>query len=209
LSTNNVIFKGSKDGIVIMLNNDVTFEELKESLKEKSISAKSFFGQSKSAIIFKGRELTEEEEMTLLDVISKSSGLNISFVINNNKYKKNIPIINRGLININENITHFHKGALRSGMQIDFKGSVVVMGDVNPGGEIIADGNVIILGTLKGVVHAGRSGEKKSYVAALSMRPTQLRIANLITYFPENYKEDNEAKIAFIEDDKICVKSIL
>ncbi|MCE7873008.1 septum site-determining protein MinC [bacterium CPR1] len=65
---------------------------------------------------------------------------------------------------------------LRSGQKVIFAGNVVVMGDVNPGAEIEAEGDVVVLGTLRGLAHAGCSGKSDASVMALVMQPTQLRV---------------------------------
>ena len=74
---------------------------------------------------------------------------------------------------------------LRSGNHIHYAGHVVVVGDVNPGAEIIAGGDVIVWGRLRGVVHAGAGGNEQAVVCALDLAPTQLRIAGQIAVSPE------------------------
>ncbi len=105
----------------------------------------------------------------------------------------------------------FHNATLRSGQQVVVKHSVVIMGDVNNGARVEADGNVIILGKLKGVVHAGLSGINSAYVIALDMKPVQLRINN--TYGRASDKMVHassrlEPEIAFIHDDMIAIDKI-
>jgi septum site-determining protein MinC len=74
---------------------------------------------------------------------------------------------------------------LRSGQVIQHRGHVVVIGDVNPGAEIIAGGDVIVWGKLRGIVHAGAIGDDGAVVCALSLMPLQLRIGNHIARAPE------------------------
>ncbi len=76
---------------------------------------------------------------------------------------------------------------LRSGNHIHYAGHVVVVGDVNPGAEIIAGGDVIVWGRLRGVVHAGAGGNEEAVVCALDLAPTQLRIAGQIAVSPERH----------------------
>lgn len=76
------------------------------------------------------------------------------------------------------------RGPLRSGMRVEHDGPVVVLGDVNPGAEIIAHGSVIVWGRLRGVVHAGAAGDETAVVCALDLSPTQLRIAGEIAVSP-------------------------
>lgn len=101
--------------------------------------------------------------------------------------------------------TKYYMGSLRSGMCIEHKGSVVVIGDVNPGAEIRADGNIIVLGKLKGVVHAGRRGDKSAFVAALHLRPKQLILTDIITSFSVNSQKDPLPEYAYIKDGMIYV----
>jgi septum site-determining protein MinC len=73
---------------------------------------------------------------------------------------------------------------LRSGASIRFDGDVIVMGDVNPGAEIVATGNILVLGALKGLAHAGAGGNEASFVLGFDLRPTQVRIGRRIAISP-------------------------
>ena len=79
---------------------------------------------------------------------------------------------------ISEDTALFLNRTIRSGTRIEFPGHVVVLGDVNPGAEIVAEGNVIVWGRLRGMVHAGSKGNTNAVICALDLSPTQLRIAN-------------------------------
>ncbi|ACV64066.1 Septum formation inhibitor MinC [Desulfofarcimen acetoxidans DSM 771] len=81
---------------------------------------------------------------------------------------------------------------LRSGQSIYHDGNVVLLGDVNPGAELVAGGNIIVLGTLRGVVHAGVNGDEKAIIIAFKLLPTQLRIANHITRAPDDEQVKSE-----------------
>lgn len=72
----------------------------------------------------------------------------------------------------------FLNKTIRSGQRIEFPGHVVVLGDVNPGAEIIADGSIIVWGRVRGIVHAGVKGDKNAVICALDLSPVQLRIAD-------------------------------
>jgi septum site-determining protein MinC len=85
---------------------------------------------------------------------------------------------------IGEDTLLVHK-TLRSGQSIKHSGNVVILGDVNPGAEIVAGGHVIVLGNLRGVVHAGATGDLTATITAFYLNPTQLRIANLISRPPD------------------------
>jgi septum site-determining protein MinC len=91
-------------------------------------------------------------------------------------------------------------------MKITFQGSVVILGDVNPGAEIIASGSVIVWGRLRGTVHAGAEGDEKAVVAALDMRPMQLRIASLASITPER-RGKVQPEMARIENGRVVADS--
>lgn len=101
----------------------------------------------------------------------------------------------------------FQKNSLRSGQFIHYKGNVILIGDVNPGAEIIAGGNIIVMGTIKGLVHAGCYGDKNCIIAALGMLPVQLRIANIITCMPDN-EIINKPSHAYIKDEKLYISPL-
>lgn len=74
---------------------------------------------------------------------------------------------------------------LRSGASLRHAGHVVIIGDINPGAEIVARGNVVVWGRLRGMVHAGAEGDEGAVVCALDLSPTQLRIASQIALTPK------------------------
>jgi septum site-determining protein MinC len=78
-----------------------------------------------------------------------------------------------------------YRGYLRSGHRLHRREHVLVIGDINPGAEVISDGDVLVWGRLRGVVHAGAGGNRRALVAALDLEPTQLRIADVIKIAPD------------------------
>lgn len=206
---NYVMFKGTKDGINILLYEDIPFTELESLFEKKVIESAKFFEGVKTSIGFQGRLLSQEEEKILLDILSKHTTMNITF-IRDIKKDQNSQCIPEGIIlpeDLQQHyITKYHKGSVRSGQCLTFDGSVVVIGDVNPGGEVKASGNIIILGQLKGMAHAGCNGMTDAFVSALYMIPVQLRIADIITRFPEeNKKGPKPPEFAYIEEGQIYV----
>ncbi|NIS82152.1 MAG: septum site-determining protein MinC [Anaerolineales bacterium] len=94
---------------------------------------------------------------------------------------------------------------LRSGLSIRHPGHVVVVGDVNPGAEIIAGGHVIVWGRLRGTVHAGAGGDESATVCALDLAPTQLRIAGQIAVSPS--KQDRaKPEVAFLREGQLVAE---
>ena len=208
---NAVILKGRKDGITISLDPAIPFDDLKEHFKQRVIDTKQFFEGAKSNVSFTGRNLSDEEEKTLLDIITKETTLDVPFVgegsfkpINPSFVMDSVP---QHLPN-NVHNTLYHQGGLRSGQSIRYSGSVVVIGDVNPGSEIVAEGNIIVLGALKGMVHAGCTGNEECFVSALVFWPTQLRIANIITYIPDDKKKKAPA-CAYIQESQVFIAPLM
>lgn len=201
---NLVLFKGTKDGVTILFSEDAPFSDICHQLEQKVAEAGKFFDNVKTALVFKGRVFSEEEEQKLLEIISENTSMDITFLkTENNALQEISHFAKQGEP---ENYTKFHKGSLRNGQQIDFDGSVVIIGDVNPGAEVRATGNIIILGQLKGVAHAGCKGMTSAFVTAIYMAPVQLRIADIITRFPEeNKRGPKPPEYAFVQEGQIFV----
>ena len=101
--------------------------------------------------------------------------------------------------------TKFHRGSLRSGQRLEFEGSLVILGDVNGGAEVIAEDNIIVLGILRGLAHAGAKGNKEAIIAATSIESPQIRISNIIKECSKDKTNDSKLKTsAYVdEEDKI------
>ena len=106
--------------------------------------------------------------------------------------------------------TSLQRRTLRSGQHVQYDGNVVVIGDVNPGAEITASGDILVFGSFRGVAHAGATGDENAVVAALKLQPTQLRIANYISRAPdERTKPPTKPEIARIRAGNIEIESFL
>lgn len=92
---------------------------------------------------------------------------------------------------------------LRSGQSLRHPGHVVVIGDVNPGAEIIAGGDIVVWGRLCGLVHAGALGDENAVICALDLTPTQLRIAGYIARSPEERRRKPIPEMASVRDGQI------
>ncbi len=95
------------------------------------------------------------------------------------------------------------QNTVRSGVEVRHPGTVVVLGDLNPGGIIIAAGDIFIWGRLRGIAHAGAQGNRQSRILALQMEPTQLRIANVVARAPKVPPKSFESEIAYIASEGI------
>ena len=87
------------------------------------------------------------------------------------------------------------------------RSNLVILGDVNPGSEVWADGDIVVFGTLRGVAHAGASGNREARVVALRLMPTQLRIADKICRAPDDdVKGPRGPEQAFLKDGAIVIE---
>ena len=95
---------------------------------------------------------------------------------------------------------------LRSGFSLQYAGHVVVIGDVNPGAQVIAGGDVIVWGRLRGMVHAGAEGDEGAVVCALDLSPTQLRIAGKIATTPQR-RGKPQPEIARLQNGQVVAEA--
>ena len=235
-----VIIKGNKYGFQIVLNPALPFEELLREVADKFRESIRFFDFSQSiAVSFEGRDLTQGEQNVLVDTIMENSGLKISYIIDGGKaveteFAEALADIHeedteetegdgQEAIGFPENLIgkngQFYRGTLRSGQKIEVDGSIVVLGDINPGAQIIAGGNVVVLGCLKGTVYAGYPQDRNAFVASLMMEPMQIQIGDCIARAPDQKNKKQkpgrkksqkqlEAKLAFVENNSIFIETI-
>ncbi|MDB9436601.1 septum site-determining protein MinC [Dolichospermum lemmermannii CS-548] len=94
---------------------------------------------------------------------------------------------------------------VRSGVEIRHPGTVIILGDINPSGIVIAEGDILIWGRLRGVAHAGAGGNRESLIMALQMEPTQLRIADAVARSPEKTLTSFFPEVAHITSEGIRI----
>lgn len=209
---NSVIIKGNKYGIIVVLNPELPFEVLKQLITDKFKESSKFFEKAKMAISFEGRKLTNEEQKDVLDIISENTDMQIVCVIEDDPETEELfhKTLDQKLMELSNNTGQFYKGILRSGASLEFETSVVIIGDVNHGARVVSKGNIIVLGSLKGNAFAGACGNTNSFVVALDMCPTQIRISDVIARSPDKpvKEEVKEAKIAFLEDGNIYIEPL-
>ncbi len=209
----NVVIKGNKNGIRLVLDDKLPFDDLKKEIAKKFKSSAGFFKDSSVALEFAGRELSESEQIEILNIISENSKLNIVCIAEggDEKEKEYKNVVNEGIANINSQMAQFYKGTVRSGQILESPNSLVVIGDINPGGKVVAGGSVVVIGALKGIVFAGGKGNPNSFVIALDMQPIQIKICDVIARSPDyafKGKQAIDVKIAFIEDDNIYIEPL-
>ena len=107
----------------------------------------------------------------------------------------------------------FYRGTLQNGEVLETENSIVILGDIHSGAKVISKGNILILGSCRGSLYAGATGDRNCFAAALVMKPVQIRIADktarsAITKYSDHTEYKAEPKIAYIKNDHIFVESI-
>ena len=202
----NITIKAAKDEIIIKLNPESTQEEIVEKLKKKLTELKRLYKTAQNPIYVTGKDLSKNEELEIKNLILDKIDVEIKFDSD----------VNLGLHGIKKSFskeiesseTKFFKGSIRSGNKIEYNGSIVILGDVNFGAEVIAEDNVVVLGVLRGLEHAGAKGNKKAIIAASSIESLQIRIGDIIKEFEKNSEDEvvKRKNYAYVEDDQIIVE---
>lgn len=215
---NLVVFKGSIDGITVVLDAHAPFDELLDNFITKLESSKKFFSGAKVNMRFKGRRLSKEQQDALMSLLANQNILNVAFIhefeqSNSAKREDYLKWLELEMEKPNVSLTKYHYGIVRSGQHIDFAGSIVIIGDINPGAVITAGGNVIVMGTLNGKVHAGLDEHfKNPFILATHMYPMQIGIRHVIAQSPEGESvirmKDEMPQIAYVNEDQIYVEEI-
>ncbi|MCR5557448.1 MAG: septum site-determining protein MinC [Butyrivibrio sp.] len=205
-----VQIKGTKSGIILVLDENVSFAELKEEIADKFQEASSFLGKHKMGLIIRGRMLSESEQEEVVGIIVNNSNLTITCIVDEQSTTERLFNIEKEERALEEksaslesqeeavsaaasalaydNSALIYTGNLRSGQDISCEQSVILLGDVKPGGSITSYGSVFVLGELRGNAFAGAGGDREAIVMALKLDPLQVRIADAIAISPDAEK---------------------
>jgi len=169
--------KGTRNGLIILLDSDSNFEDLKLCLKNKMESARGFFNGAQFTLHHGGQLIADEKNELL--AICKEYGLIPNSDLLKRKPENRETSINKD-ISIPGEQSILLKRTFRSGQSISYQGHITILGDIHPGAEIVAGGNVIIMGTCSGFVYAGAGRQINSFILALIMQRAHLRIVDEI-----------------------------
>jgi len=191
------------DKIVIRLNEKCEHKEIMAALKKKVVELKKLYQDDKTPIYVIGKILKNTEMEDIQNLIQTMIDVKVDFESPKTLGLAGIKKSFNKEIKTSE--TKFHKGSLRSGNKIEFEGSVVVLGDVNSGAEVVAGENIVVVGTLRGLAHAGAKGNKDAIIAAASIEAPQVRISNIVKERERDDIEIDRASYAYIGDDNEMV----
>ncbi len=204
----NVTIKGTKSGLILVLNPQVSFSELKTEMSKVFSDASGFLGKNSMGLIVRGRTLSEIEEQEVLEIIGQNTELSISCVIDEESATERLFKISSQQAQQQETVVNavgdheraslipegfddnanIYVGNLRSGQDISSEKSIVVLGDVKPGATVTSYGSIFILGELRGNAFAGADGDQNAIIMALDLNPLQVRIADAIAISPDAEK---------------------
>lgn len=232
-TTASIRIKGIREGILIALDTALTdhsFEDVLQQLDEE-LRSKAGFLEGSRALIEVGYTRLARERVADLQMLLSQHGLELWTVLANHADTREaaralglatrVPGSNTDLdgneltvaapVSASAATTTdaeqpgaiLLRETIRSGRSIFHEGHVVVIGDVNPGAEIIAGGNVIVWGRLRGLVHAGALGDQEAVICALELSPTQLRISSKIAIPPNERESEWVPEMATIRDGQI------
>jgi septum site-determining protein MinC len=176
-----VTIKGVKDGLVFLLSDQCDYKDLIRELRYKleTTHQNILTGPIIHVQVKLGKRIITDEQKNEIRTLMKKKGNLIIQTIESEPQDDKLQ---------NEK-EHFKvlKGIVRSGQSISHDCSLLYIGDINPGGTIISTGDIYILGSLRGMAHAGAEGNQEAVIAASHLRPTQLRIADIISRPPDEW----------------------
>lgn len=225
-----VIIRGTKEGLYLILNDEQKYEDLLEKLKLHLKKSEGFF-QGAEVILDAGRlQLSIEQILEIQDTLAYPYGLKLKRIVRADSANKDQATVRRENPARNETSgnqlkreyevrkeseptvwpeTLLYKGTLRSGQRISYDGNVVIVGEVNPGAEVEASGDIVVMGVLRGVASAGATGNENAVVVAFRLEPTQLRIGRVIGRPPEGERaRASEPEVARLKNGVIVVEPL-
>jgi len=215
-----VQIKGLRDGLLVSLGN-ASWDDLRAALMEQIETRQSFFRGARVAIDVGGQIFHVNELSELRDTLSER-GVNLWAVVSESPTtEKTAQLL--GLATriskprpqemtrppaeeIGEAAAMWIGRTLRSGTRIEFPGNIVVLGDVNPGAEVIADGSILVWGRVRGVAHAGANGDQSAVVCGLDLSAGQIRVAGAATIPPALSKVEVSERSGEVRPEKISLK---
>jgi septum site-determining protein MinC len=206
-----VVFKGLRDGLMVLLPSDVPTDEAIAAMIDKMEENRTFFEGGTCPVYISG-EIPQDTLDQLRALLRQEFGLPkvecVGKTTEPTKAVQDAPGRMGGFIE-REAYALTIKGTVRNGQRVTYQGDVVIIGDANPGSQLVAGGNVLVFGSLRGTAHAGALGDEGACIVAYQMAPTQVRIAQHIARPPENAKQSSCPEIVTVSDGHIEIAPYL
>ncbi|GGD54613.1 septum site-determining protein MinC [Paenibacillus nasutitermitis] len=190
-----ITIKGVKEGLVFLLDDQCEFSLLLQELQYKLEKSHQqlLTGPIVHVHVKLGTRLANEEEKDQIKSVIRKQGNLIVQSVESDAQEK--PEIDEG------NNLRVLTGIIRSGQTVEHHGNLLLMGDLNPGGSLLCTGDIYVLGSLRGLAHAGTAGKTEAIIAASLLRPTQLRISEVISRPPDEWMTGDAAmEFAYLND---------
>ena len=201
----NIISVQLKKGeTVLKIAQDAEQREIIQVLRKKLLELKKIYKSEKIPIKVTGKVLKNREIDEIQKLIKEKIDVDIDFDMPKTLGLSSIKRTFEQATIISE--TTFHRGSLRSGQKLEIEGSVVILGDVNSGAEVIASENIVVLGSLRGLAHAGAKGNKQAIIGAGTLDTVQIRIANIIKEIDRDEEPLHKQAYIYILDGKIEIE---
>ena len=192
-----------KNEIVIKIAEDAEQKKIVSELIKKLPDLKKLYKDEKTPIKIVGKVLKNKEIDEIQDIIKDKIDVEIEFDMPKSLGLSSITRTFKQKIAVSE--TKFHRGSLRSGQRLETEGSIVIIGDVNSGAEVIASDNIVVVGNLRGLAHAGAKGNKNAIVAAGKLDTVQIRISNIVKEIDRDEEPLHKQAYVFVDGDKIFI----
>lgn len=192
-----VHIKGTREGLVLRLDDCCAYAELVEELKGKVFEG-GIEGKVDVQLDLGYRYVSDNQKNELIAITESSGKMKVAKVISNVLTTEECE--EKILLNNCEK----YIGIVRSGQIVTTRGDIIVIGDINPNGKVEAGGNIYVLGNLRGLVHAGKDGNKDAIICASNFKATHVAIADKIEIMSnENpiIQEDSEQLFAYINNE--------
>lgn len=199
--------------IRIDLKSINTFKEIKGELEKQFKSAHEMKIGTQVSIDIGSRKLSSKQIREIEDIML-DYGMHLKELIGDELPVNHFNSDNYQNSTIWNEVSYYEDTALicrhlRSGQKLFSDGNIVILGDINPGAEVIAGGSILVMGVLRGMAHAGAFGDEKTVIAAYRLNPTQLRIANHITRPPDGEAiMVNNPELARIRAGKVIIEKL-
>lgn len=201
-----IMFKGVRGNLQLIFSDNVNFSEVLQQIRTKLAAAADFFGTGNIIQVPKANQRLNPQEQEQLTAVFSQYGLLWETVDGAAEDSEPEPSTIQGKDDLGDPQTLIVEKTLRGGQKIVSDSSVVVFGDVNPGAEIIAGGDIIVLGACRGIAHAGAQGNRHATIKADRLLASQLRIADVISRSPDQLKDPEYPEIARIIDGIIMIE---
>jgi septum site-determining protein MinC len=200
-----IAFKGFKDGLQLIFDETVEFNEALLQLKAKLASAADFFTpEAKIKVVSPALSLTSEQQKQLTTLLAEFGLTWQEESFTKEQEETCLEAVAQESEGHEIQALVVNK-TLRSGQKVVYRASVLVIGDLNYGAEVVAGGDIVVMGTCRGVAHAGAGGDRKATITANRLLASQLRIAGVIARAPDNVSKPEYAETARISTNGTIV----